>query len=122
LLAATMPAIIKHPGFKAEAADEQKVADKAAVGLKVTGPDGKDFKLYFDKETGLPVQLVAKVAGFTGEEAEQITTMGNYKDFGGIKKATKTEIKRDGEKFMSQEVTDFKVLDKVAPETFSEPK
>ena len=31
-------------------------------------------------------------------------------------------LKRDGETFQTMEVTEFKVLDKVAPETFSEPK
>ena len=50
------------------------------------------------------------------------TTFGDYKDFGGIKKATKIEVKRDGEPFQKMEVTEFKVLDKVDPETFTEPK
>ena len=36
---------------------------KPAAALKVTGPDGKDFTLYFDKESGLPVRMVAKVIG-----------------------------------------------------------
>ena len=45
-----------------------------------------------------------------------------YKDFGGIKKAAKVEAKRDGEKFLTYEVTEFKVLDKVEPGTFDEPK
>jgi hypothetical protein len=122
MLIATMPSVMKDKGFKVEAAGEDKVADKPAVGIKVTAPDGKDFKLYFDKESGLPVKLVAKVADFTGEEKTQETTMSDYKDFDGIKKAIKTEIKRDGEKFLTQEITEFKLLDKVPPETFSEPK
>ena len=49
------------------------------------------------------------------------TTFGNYKDFGGIKKATKVESRRDGQRFIEQEITDFKVLDKVEPGTFDEP-
>ncbi len=122
LMIATMPSIMKDKGFKVEPAGEEKVGDKPAVGVKVTAPDGKDFKIYFDKESGLPVRLVAKVAGFTGDEANQETTMGDYKDFDGIKKATKTEIKRDGEKFLTQEITEFKVLDKIPPETFTEPQ
>ena len=100
-------------GFKVEAAGEEKVADKPAVVLKVTGPDGKDFKLYFDKESGLPVKLVAKVLSFQGDEYTSETTYADYKDFDGIKKATKLEIKRDGEPFQTWEVTEFKVLDKV---------
>jgi hypothetical protein len=109
-------------GFKFEAAGEEKVGDKPANVLKVTGPDGKDFKLYFDKESGLPVKLVAKVLSFQGDEYTSETSYSDYKDFGGIKKATKLEIKRDGNPFQNWEITEFKVLDKVEPDTFAEPK
>ena len=120
-----IPALIvpvKGKGFKAEAAAEEKVGDKPASVVKITGPDGKDFKLYFDKESGLPVKLVATVLGFDGQEFTQETTIENYKDFDGIKRATKIESKRDGEKFVSTELIEFKVLDKVEPETFTHPK
>jgi hypothetical protein len=65
---------------------------------------------------------VAKVISFGGQEVTQETTYSNYKDFGGIKRATKVESKRDGEKFIDAEITDFKVLDKVDPKTFAEPE
>jgi hypothetical protein len=113
---------LKGKEFKLEPAGEEKVDDKPAVAIKVTGPDGKDFKLYFDKESGLPIKLVAKVIGFGGDEFTQETSYSNYKDFDGTKKATKISAKRDGEKFIEQEISDFKVLDKAPPETFSEPK
>ena len=114
---------LKGKGFKIESAAEEKVGDKPAAVIKVTGPEGKDFTLYFDKESGLPVKLVAKVAGFGGgEDFTQETTFNDYKDFDGIKKATKISSKRDGEKFVDIEVSDFKVLDKVPAETFAEPK
>jgi hypothetical protein len=113
---------LKGKGFRVEAAGEEKVGDKPALGVKATGPDGKEFTLYFDKESGLPVKLVAKVVGFQGEEFTQETTYADYKDFDGIKKATKVETRRDGERFVEVEVTDFKVLDKVPAETFTEPQ
>jgi hypothetical protein len=112
---------LKEKGFKAEATKEEKVGDKPAVGLKVTGPDGKDFKLYFDKETGLPVKLVAKVINFGGQEVTQETTYSNYKEMDGIKRATKTSSKQDGERFIDSEVTEFKILDKVDPKVFEKP-
>jgi hypothetical protein len=62
------------------------------------------------------------VIGFQGQEYTQETTFADYKDFDGIKKATKVEVKRDGEKFQEMEVTEFKVLDKVDPDAFAEPK
>jgi hypothetical protein len=113
---------LKDKAFKIESAKEEKVDGKPADAIKVTGPDGKDFTLYFDKESGLPVKLVAKVAGFMGDEATQETTYSDYKEFGGIKKATKIQVKRGGEKFLEQQISDFKVLDKVDAKTFTEPK
>jgi hypothetical protein len=113
---------LKGKGFKYEAGGEEKVGDKPAVSLKVTGPDDKTFTIYFDKESGLPVKLAAKVVGFQGQENDLETTYADYKDFDGIKKATKIEVKRDGEPFQKMELSEFKVLDKVDPEVFSEPK
>jgi hypothetical protein len=113
---------LKGNGFKYEAAGEDKVGDKPASVLKVTGPDGKDCKLYFDKESGLPVKEVAKVLDFRGEEYNSETTFADYKDFDGIKKATKVVTTRDGEPFQTWTLNEFKVLDKVDAETFTEPK
>lgn len=113
---------LKGKEFKLAAAAEEKIGAKAVAVIKVTGPDGKDFTLAFDKESGLPVRQVAKVMGFMGEEFTQETTFSDYKEMGGIQKATKIVMKRDGEKFQDQTVTEFKVLDKVDPKTFTEPK
>jgi hypothetical protein len=113
---------LKEKGFKLEAGGEERVGDKSAVILKVTAPDGKDFTLSFDKETGLPVKQVATVTGPGGQEFTVESTFLDYKDMGGIKKATKTEVKRNGELSTEMEITEFKVLDKVEPDTFAEPK
>jgi hypothetical protein len=113
---------LKGKGFKLEGVAEEKVGDKPAAGIKATGPDGKDFTLYFDKDGGLPVKLVAKVVGFQGDEFTQEIIYKDYKEFDGIKRATKAEGKRDGEDFIKSEVTEFKVLDKVDSKTFSEPE
>ncbi len=113
---------LKEKPFKVERASEEKVDGKPAVGLKITGPDGKEFTLYFDKASGLPVKQVARVAGFMGAgEVTQETTFGDYKEMGGIQRATRIRVLRDGQKFVDQEITDFRVLDRVEPKTFAEP-
>jgi hypothetical protein len=114
---------LKDKAFKVEAVKEEKVDGKPAAALKVTGPDGKDFTLYLDKQSGLPVKTVAKVPGFMGGgEVTQETTYSDYKEMDGIKRATRTKVKRDGEKFLEQEISDFRILDKVDPKMFAEPK
>jgi hypothetical protein len=113
---------LKDKAFKVQAAGEKKVDGKDAVGIKVTPSDNKEFTLFFDKDSGLPVLLIAKVMGFMGEEFTQETSFGDYKEFAGIKRATKITSKRDGEKFLETKLIEFKVLDKVDPKTFEEPK
>lgn len=120
--AAMLVVPLKGKGYKVESAADEKVGDKPAAVLKVTGPDGKDFKLFFDNASGLPVKMTAKVVGFNNEESDMETLYKSYKDFGGIQKATKLEVKRNGEKFLSQDVSDFKALDKIEPGTFAEPQ
>jgi hypothetical protein len=113
---------LKESGFKVEGLADEKVGDKPAAVLKVTPPDGKEFRLYFDQESGLPVRVVAKVVDFHGQEYTQEVTFSDYKEMSGIRKATRIESKRDGEKFINQQVTEFKVLDQVDPKTFEQPK
>ena len=110
---------LKDKAFKLESAGQEKINDKPAEAVKVTGPDGKDFTLYFDSETGLPVKEIAKVIGWGGEEFTQETTYSDYKDFNGIKKATHVQNKRDGEKFIEMTITEFKVRDHADPAAFA---
>lgn len=113
---------LKGEGFKAESGGEEKEGDITHNVVKVTGPEGKSFRLYFDKESSLPVKLVATVPDFMGEEYEQTTTYKDFKDFGGIMKATKIEILRDGERLMEENVSEFKAHESVDAAAFKEPE
>ena len=112
---------LKSKPFKTEAGADEKVGEKSAAVVKATGPDGKPFTLYFDKETGLPIKLTAMVSGFQGDEVKQDTIYADYKEFEGVKRATKVESKRDGNPFLKVEYSEFKLIDKPAASTFSEP-
>lgn len=118
----TNPLLLKEKGFKLEACPDEKADGKPAACIKVVGPDGKDFKLLFNKETGLPVKEIAKIIGFQGDELTQERTFSSYKEFDGLKVATKIEVKHDGEKFLEADASGFKVLSKVDPKLFAEPK
>jgi beta-lactamase regulating signal transducer with metallopeptidase domain/tetratricopeptide (TPR) repeat protein len=112
---------LRNSKFKIEAVDDEEVDDEPAAGVKVTGPEGKDFTIYFDKKTGLPVKAVADMPDpeSPGQDYTHETYYSDYKDFGGIKRATKVEITRDGETIVKMELVDFKVLDKVDDKTFA---
>jgi hypothetical protein len=113
---------LKTKAFKIKKGKEEKVEGKPAVSLIVTTPGKKDFTLFFDKKTGLPVKVVAEVKDFSGGKVPQVTLLSGYKDFGGIKKSTRANSTRDGEKFLDAELTEFKVLDKVDSKLFEKPK
>ena len=114
----------KGSKFRTEAVGDEKVGDKPAAGVKVTGPDDKDFTVYFDKESGLPVKVIANLPDpeAIGQEFTQETYLSDYQDFGGIKQAKKIEVKRDGQTFITIELLDFKVLDKAEDKTFAKPE
>lgn len=115
---------LKDSKFKTEAVDDVKVDGKQAAGVKVIGPKGKDFTIYFDKQTGLPVKSVADEPDpeSPGQVFTQETYYSDYQDFGGIKQAKKVELKRDGKTYIKMELMDFKVLDKVDDKTFAKPE
>jgi hypothetical protein len=117
---ALLVSLLSDP-FKLAAAEEAKVDGVAADGVLVTGADGKTFTLYFSRDTGLPVKMVAKVLDFTGTEFEQETLFSDYADAGGVKKAKKLVARRDGQPFLAQEISDFKVMEKAPEGTFSQP-
>jgi len=113
---------LRGKGFQLEADGEEMVGKVAAVVLKGTGPDGKDFALYFDKKTGFPIKQVAKVTSSMGEEFTQERLYGDYKVFDGIKRPTKIVTKRERQKFVEEEITEFKIVNEVDSATFAEPK
>ncbi|HEY3965364.1 MAG TPA: hypothetical protein VGM05_12485 [Planctomycetaceae bacterium] len=112
----------KTKAFKVETAGDETVAGHPAAVLKVTGPEGKTFSLAFDKQSGLPVKLEAKVFGFQGAEVTQETTYSDFTDFKGIKRPTKIESKRNGQPFGNVEVIEFKAIEKVDPKKFEKPE
>src|SRR5262249_1448200 len=105
----TLPTLLKGKRFKLDSAGE----DKPTTGIRATGPDGKEFTIRFDKGSGLPTRLSGMVVDEQGEEFTQETTLEDYREFDGIKVATKSSIKKDGERFIELEEMEFKILDQV---------
>jgi hypothetical protein len=112
---------LKRPGFKVQAGGEEQVEGEPALVLKVMCPDGTDMAISFNKSSGRPVKVAGKVFALDDREVMQETIYGAYKDFGGIQVATRLEVKVDGKSYRRQELTEFKILDKLEPSTFSTP-
>jgi tetratricopeptide (TPR) repeat protein len=113
---------LKGHQFKVAPGGKLNIDGKPTIGLDVVGPDGKNFTLYFSQESGLPVRLVAKLVVLADREFTLERTYGQYKEFDGIKKATKILTKNDGKNYMNEEVVGFQVLNKVNAATFAAPE
>ncbi len=127
---------LKGKVFKVKAVGQTTVEGKPAVGVLVTEPDDKEFTrplpsrqftLYFDKENGLPVKLVYTESFVSGRQTTEMS-FRDYKDFDGIKVATRIDTRRTFVNFKGSstreqqvEISDFRALAEVDAKTFAEP-
>jgi len=114
---------LKDRAFTLKPAGEKEIDGRQAVGVHVTEPGAKDprkYTLYFDRDSGLPIRKTATDPG----DAKRITEVrySAYKDFDGIKVATRTEFMLNGKVDSTWEITEFRVLNEADVGTFDEPK
>src|SRR5262249_43412120 len=113
---------LKERSLKLAPLPEGKVGDRPVVGVKVTSPDGREFRLFLDKESGLPLKSEWQVKDLRlGKEITHEVTYADYKDVDGIKRAMKLTVQRDGKPFAEQEISDFKPLEMLDDKTFAKP-
>jgi hypothetical protein len=113
---------LKDKGFTLATIGETKVNDKPAVGVKVSFKGRRDVDLYFDKQTGLLVKSETRVRDEeSGQEVNEETIYGDYKDVQGTKQAMKFTIKRDGKPFMEAEASGYELSEKLPDSTFDKP-
>jgi hypothetical protein len=114
----------KDKQFTVSAAGEGKVGDRPTVAVKVSSKGHRDIKLSFDRQTHLLARFetVVKSEELGGKEVDQVVTMSDYKDVGGLQAATKYVVTRDGEKFVEGEMADVKFVDKHDEGTFAKPE
>lgn len=100
-----------------------KVGDRPAVGVRVERKGRRDVSLYFDKDTGLLVQLQTRVKDLAGGARElpcEILYEG-YKKVGGVQVAHKVTIKQDGKRALEYEVTEAAPAEKFDDDVFAKP-
>jgi hypothetical protein len=101
---------------------ELKVGDRPAVGIKVVEKDRPDLDLYFDKETGLPLRIEARVKEPQGaEEVTHAWYFESYKDFDGVKHFTKLVLRRDDKPTIEMELSEVKREEKLDESIFGKP-
>ena len=119
LLTTLLP--LRDKAFTLAPGGASKVGDTAVEGLKVTTQDGREFRLFFNKEDGLlrEVESLGKTA--QGADVKQEIVYSEYKEVEGLKRPMKLTIKRDGKTFIEQETTEYKPLEKLDDKEFAKP-
>ncbi len=113
---------LKDKAFTLSPLGDAKVGDHEAVGVKVSHKDRRDVNLYFDKKTGLLVKMEHRVKDDqSGQEMNQETFFSDYKKFDDVQEPTKVTIKRDGNLYVEEEITEWKHHDKLDDSTFDKP-
>ena len=112
---------LKDPAFKLSPIAESKVDDKPAVGVRVSHKGYNDVDLYFDDKSGLLVKTLHRTTRPDGKEVLSEFCYSDYKDFDGVKVATKFVRKIDGKAMADVQVTEVKLLDKIDDKEFEKP-
>lgn len=119
-LATLLP--LRDKAFTLTTLPETKIDGTAAVGIKATAKDRPDVRLYFDKEKGLLLRFESPVKDpKTGKDIRQEILYSDYKEVDGVQKAMKMTIRREGKKYLEQEIADFRLKDKIDDRTFGKP-
>ena len=109
--------------FSVKAADDEDVKGKKAAVLVVTAEALKrDFKLYFDKTSGLLVKASHQGFGPTEAGPAKVFEEVYYSDFkkvNGIQIATTLEVKHDDKKFMTLTLNNVEVKEKIDDSEFA---
>lgn len=110
---------LTDPACRLERVGEGQVQGNAVVVIKATHVGYPDVLLSFDRQTGLLAksEMVARNEA-TGADRKVEIFFRDYKDFGGFKMASRSKTLHDGEPFVDTEITDFKSVPSLPPETF----
>jgi hypothetical protein len=114
---------LKDKAFKLAPLGNVKVGEHDAVGVRVSHEGHRDVSLFFDKATHLVVKtetIVKDIQG-GGNEVTQESYPSDYKEFDGVKHATKGMIKRDGKRFVEVEWSEVHPAEKLDDGVFTMP-
>jgi hypothetical protein len=109
--------------FEIKLADDADVNGKKAAVIVVKPKNlKKEFKMFFDKDSGLLVKTAHKGMQPTADgatEVEEESFVSDYKKVKGIQVPTKLLINHDGKKFMEVKLSDYEVLEKIDDKEFA---
>jgi hypothetical protein len=100
---------------------ESKKGNHPVIGVEVSRKGYTTVRLFFDKETALPLKLELK-ASVGGKKETHDILLADYKEIGGLKVAMRLTARRNGKVFYEYEISDFKMVDRLDDKLLEKPK
>ncbi len=113
--------LVKNKAYSFFRLEEIKVNDRPAGGVRVTAKGQKDINLYFDKGNGLLVKIERRLLDHRDKEMTLETTYSEYKEIDGLKQPMKSLTLWNGKKYIEEEVTEMKFVDRIDDKEFGNP-
>jgi hypothetical protein len=114
---------LKKKEYKLTPLSESKVGGRPVLGLRVSRKGYRDISLYFDKTTHLVVKMETRAKDLMGggKEVTSETYFEDYKPVKGLQQPHRIVQKRDGKDYLTGEVTDLKLFEKLDDKVFAKP-
>jgi hypothetical protein len=100
---------------------EVLVAERPAVGVRVTRKGHTDINIFFDKETGLFVKSEARIKLPDDREVVAAFLVSDYKEFDGLKHFTRFTLEVEGEPQFDVEISEICALSELPDRVFGKP-
>jgi hypothetical protein len=120
-MAMLLPLARGDKGITLSPVGDSKVGNRPASGVEISRKNYSTVRLFFDKETALPLKLELK-ATVEGREETHDFLLGDYQEIGGLKVALKLTARRNGKVFHEYEISDFKTVDRLDDKLLEKPK
>jgi len=100
--------------------DPDRTVNSPADGvLEISDREGRSVKLLVDAQTGLPAKEVYREAGPMGPPASMEEVFDAFEDAGGIQAPMSITVNRDGARYATLSITEYKVNSGIKPEDIS---
>jgi hypothetical protein len=120
--AATLVPLLADASYKVTALKEQPVKGRPAVGILVQYQGQPDYRMYFDKASGLLVKTERRALNYRREEARQEAYFDDYRATAGITRPMRFTLYQDGQLVSQGEITEVRYPGDLPADTFTAPR
>jgi hypothetical protein len=113
--------LLREPGIELSLLPVTPVSGQPAAGIRVRSTGHRDIDLYFDKGTGLVVKTESRILQAGKPEIVLEKILSNYRDFDGLKLATKFTKYENRKQTSVEEYVDIKFVDHIDDHEFEKP-